>query len=132
MAKASAPPKGPTDPLQAAAQAVTKVSPPVDATWNGKPAKVYEFTFLPPGGTGLKGKVWLDPQTGVPVHRESVLSPVPMFVERGSFVQEQALDPRGFLVWTKQEVEFVGSFLGFKKHYKISSVYQDWVRRETL
>lgn len=129
VSKASEPPKGPTDPLEAAAQGVTKFQVASSATWNGRAAQIYSYTFRPPNGQGLQGRIWIDTETGVPLHRESTAEPPPPFVKTARFVQDSVLDPRGFVATTQIVVEFNGSFLGFTKNLLITTVYRDYVAK---
>ncbi|MEI8095952.1 MAG: hypothetical protein WCG80_17210 [Spirochaetales bacterium] len=128
VATATPAPKDPTDPLEAAAQPFVKLEPASAASWKGTETMVYRYTFLPSGGWGLKGKIWIDKATGVAIHRESELSPKPPFVDTGNFVQETAWDPRGFARTDSIVIDFSGSFLGLKKAIRMTSEVKDYAR----
>ena len=129
VAKASEPPKEPNDPLLAAAQPFTKTSVPTAGTWNGRPVQIYPYTFQPKSGSSLKGRLWIDTETGVALHRESIADPPPAFVKTSFFVQDAVWDPRGFSPTTHILVDIEGSFLGFTKHWKITTDFKDYVRK---
>ena len=132
VSKATDGQKGPTDPLERDAQSITKIEPFVAGTWKGRPVQIYPFTFRPPGGTGIKGQIWIDKETAAAVHRESTVDPPPPFVKLARIVQDAELDPRGFLATTTLDIEFAGSFLGLTKHMKVTTQMRDWQLKASL
>jgi len=132
VSKATDGPKGPTDPLEMAAKSMTKTEPFVVGTWKGRSVQIYPYTFRPPGGTGLKGKIWIDVETAAAVHRESTIDPPPPFVKTAGFVQDAVLDPRGFLATSTIEIEFAGSLFGLTKHMKVTTEMREWVMKASV
>jgi hypothetical protein len=128
VSAASKAPEGPNDPLEASARKLTAVEAPVSAAWNGKDTQVYAYRFTPPSGWGLKGRIWVDKATGVPVHRESIMDPRPPFVDEISFVQDSSLDAQGFVRTDVLDMTFKGSFLGLKKSMGILSEIKEYRR----
>jgi len=129
VARATNAPKGPSDPLQATAQPTTKIQAAVDGEWKGIPVRIYPYSFLTKDGWGLKGRIWIDPVTAVPLHRESVMDPRAPFIDKVSFTQDSSLNSAGFVQTDRLSVDFEGSFLGLKKRFRNVSTYQNYVYR---
>ncbi len=127
VAHATNAPKGPTDPLEAAARSSTKVEPAVDGVWKGVPVRIYPYSFLTKDGWGLKGRIWIDVATGVPLHRESVMEPRAPFVDKVVFEQDSSANAAGFVQTDRLSLNFEGSFLGIKKRFRNVSTYENYV-----
>jgi hypothetical protein len=95
---------------------------------DGKNTVMYEFTEHTEDDEEVRGRAWLETDTGVPVRVEYTVDPLPKRVKHMATTMEYEYVAPDSLVVKSMFIEATGGILFIKKHFHMSMTFTDYWR----
>jgi hypothetical protein len=94
----------------------------------GRHTMEYEFTDRSDAEVVMKGKAWLEKDTGIPVRIEYTPDPLPKRVKRMMTTMEYEHISPDSLIVSRMYVEVTGGILFIKKHFHMNMTFDRYWR----